>query len=116
MDTKPFLPSRLFEIEDQQSAKSLAQIYEDEYQTAAAGGKKRDARDEKLSKDHEEIESLWGDICYKLDALSSAHFVPKQVSCLYASCAMLMFVTSRMPRSRRLPTLQRRRWRLRCHQ
>ena len=76
----PFIPSRYFELQDRQSEKSLAQIYEDDYQAAAAGSKTRDPRDEKLKKEHEEIERLWGDICYKLDALSSLNFVPKQVS------------------------------------
>ncbi|ORX33861.1 Mpp10 protein-domain-containing protein [Kockovaella imperatae] len=74
----PFLPSRYFELQDTQSSKSLAQIYEDEYQAAAAGGKARDPRDEKLRVEHEAIDKLWEDICYKLDALSSLNFVPKQ--------------------------------------
>jgi U3 small nucleolar RNA-associated protein MPP10 len=72
-----FLPSRFFELNDQKSTQSLSQIYEDEYQTAASGGKAVDARDAKLSKEHDEIDRLWGEICYKLDALSSLHFVPK---------------------------------------
>lgn len=73
----PFLPSRFFELQDTQSSKSLAQIYEEEYQAAASGEKVKDARDQKLQKAHEEIEGLWGEICYKLDALSSLNFVPK---------------------------------------
>lgn len=78
----PFLPSRYFELQDTQSQKSLAQIYEDDYTAAASGGGgvKMDARDVKLKKEHEEIDQLWSDICYKLDALSSLNFVPKQVS------------------------------------
>jgi U3 small nucleolar RNA-associated protein MPP10 len=57
----------------------LAQIYENEFvaeQTGVAG----DDRDGKLRKDHDEIEQLWESICGKLDALSNAHFIPKQVS------------------------------------
>ncbi|OWZ50099.1 U3 small nucleolar RNA-associated protein MPP10 [Cryptococcus neoformans var. grubii Br795] len=73
----PFLPSRFFELQDTQSSKSLAQIYEEEYQAAASGEKLKDARDQKLQKAHEEIEGLWSEICYKLDALSSLNFVPK---------------------------------------
>jgi U3 small nucleolar RNA-associated protein MPP10 len=76
----PYLPSRYFDLQDSQSAKSLAQIYEEEYQAQAAGGAVKDPRDEKLKKEHEEIDKLWGEICYKLDALSSLNFVPKQVS------------------------------------
>ncbi|KAL7424270.1 U3 snoRNP protein [Cryptotrichosporon argae] len=75
----PFLPSRYFELSDQQSAKSLAQIYEDEYQSAVAGGGARaDPRDAKLKAEHDEIDRLWAEVCYKLDALSSLNFVPKQ--------------------------------------
>ena len=78
-DPTPFLPSRFFDLQDTQSNKSLAQIYEEEYQSAASGSKTVDPRDDKLKKDHQEIEDLWGEICYKLDALSSLNFVPKQV-------------------------------------
>jgi U3 small nucleolar RNA-associated protein MPP10 len=74
----PYLASRYFDLQDTQSAKSLAQIYEEDFQAAASGSKTRDPRDEKLSKEHEEIDKLWGEICYKLDALSSLNFVPKQ--------------------------------------
>ncbi|KAK8869509.1 hypothetical protein IAR55_000074 [Kwoniella newhampshirensis] len=77
-DPTPFLPSRYFELQDTQSSKSLAQIYEEDYQAAASGSKTKDPRDEKLRKDHEEIDNIWGEICYKLDALSSLNFVPKQ--------------------------------------
>lgn len=76
-DPTPFLPSRFFELDDKQSSKSLAQIYEDDYTAAASGGKVVDARDEKLRKEHDEIDRLWGEISYKLDALSSLNFVPK---------------------------------------
>lgn len=80
IDDKAFLPSRYFELQDAQSTRSLAQIYEDEYQAAASGEKTADPRDAKLTKDHEEIDKLWNDICYKLDALSNLHFTPKAVS------------------------------------
>ncbi|WWC69143.1 uncharacterized protein I206_103079 [Kwoniella pini CBS 10737] len=73
----PYLPSRYFELQDTQSNKSLAQIYEEEYQAASSGNKVKDPRDEKLKKAHEEIDGLWNEICYKLDALSSLNFVPK---------------------------------------
>lgn len=77
-DPTPFLPSRYFDLQDTQSTKSLAQIYEDEYTAAASGSQTTDVRDLKLNKEHEEIDRLWGEICYKLDALSSLNFVPKQ--------------------------------------
>ncbi|KAG8740904.1 hypothetical protein FRC10_003563 [Ceratobasidium sp. 414] len=80
VDTKPFLPSRAFELKDAQSDKSLAQIYEDEYTMSRAGPSTGpvDDRDGKLAQEHKEIEQLWDGICYKLDGLSNAHFTPKQ--------------------------------------
>ncbi len=78
LEDKPFLPSRLFELKDTKSTQSLAQIYEDEYMTTQAGGS-TDDRDGKLKKEHDEIDKLWDNICYKLDALCNAHFTPKQV-------------------------------------
>ncbi|QRW22100.1 U3 small nucleolar ribonucleoprotein mpp10 [Rhizoctonia solani] len=78
IEAKPFLPSRMFELKDTQSEKSLAQIYEDEYNAAATGSKPIDDRDGKLAESHKEITELWDGICYKLDALSNAHFTPKQ--------------------------------------
>ncbi|KZT60316.1 Mpp10 protein, partial [Calocera cornea HHB12733] len=78
VDDKPFLPSRMFELQDTRSQKSLAQIYEDEYTAARTGDTSIvDDRDGKLKKEHEEIEKMWEDIAYKLDALSNAHFTPK---------------------------------------
>ncbi|PVG04879.1 Mpp10 protein [Serendipita vermifera] len=76
LDDKPFLPSKIFELQDTKSAQSLAQIYEDEYTAARTGGT-IDDRDGKLQKEHEELESIWEGISSKLDALSNAHFTPK---------------------------------------
>ncbi|PPR06891.1 hypothetical protein CVT24_011581 [Panaeolus cyanescens] len=76
-EEKPFLPSRMFELQDTKSKQSLAQIYEDEYMSQQAGTT-TDDRDGKLQKEHNEITNLWENICSKLDALSNAHFVPKQ--------------------------------------
>lgn len=72
----------------------MAQIYEEEYQSAASGSKVKDPRDVKLSKEHDEIESIWNEICYKLDALSSLNFVPKQVSCAILSEAPFIVLLS----------------------
>lgn len=78
VDDKPFLPSRIIELQDTKSKESLAQIYENEF-VAAQTGSTTDDRDGKLRKEHEEMEKLWEGICYKLDALCNAHFTPKQV-------------------------------------
>jgi U3 small nucleolar RNA-associated protein MPP10 len=78
VDDKPFLPSRFFELKDTKSTQSLAQIYESEFVAEQTGG--GDDRDGKLKKEHDEIEQLWESICSKLDALTNAYFIPKQVS------------------------------------
>ena len=80
IDDKPFLPSRFFELKDTKSTQSLAQIYENEFVAQQTGNVAGDDRDGKLRKEHDEIEQRWEDICGKLDALSNAHFIPKQVS------------------------------------
>jgi U3 small nucleolar RNA-associated protein MPP10 len=85
VDDKPFLPSRFFELKDTKSTQSLAQIYEDEFVAEQAGGVVGD-RDGKLGKEHEAIGQLWESICGKLDALSNAHFIPKQVSNKSTAC------------------------------
>lgn len=62
-----------FELSDQKSAKSLAQIYEEDYKNIP-----QDAEiSEEVKKSHDEITNLFTNLCYKLDALSSAHFIPK---------------------------------------
>lgn len=78
VEDKPFLPSRLFELDDKKSSKGLAEIYADDY-TAAASGTSTDVRDEKLKQQHAELTEMWEKICYKLDALTNAHFAPKPV-------------------------------------
>ena len=81
LDDKPFLPSRVMELKDTKSAQSLAQIYEADYIAAQSGDSVVDDRDGRLQKEHDELEKLWEHICWKLDALCNAHFVPKQVGC-----------------------------------
>ena len=79
VDDKPFLPSKIFELQDTKSKESLAQIYENEY-VAEQNGAPVDDRDGRLQKEYKELEQMWEGICYKLDALCNAHFTPKQVS------------------------------------
>lgn len=84
LSATPFLPSKLLELSDSKSSKSLAQLYEDEFQQAKENADGAPARisesDAKLDKEHREIEGLFNDIFNKLDALSNAHFTPKAVS------------------------------------
>lgn len=62
-----------FELSDQKSSKSLAEIYEDDYKNVP-----QDAEvSEEVKKSHDDISALFSNLCYKLDALSSAHFIPK---------------------------------------
>ncbi|KAN0065833.1 U3 snoRNP protein [Thecaphora frezii] len=81
MEALPFLPSRLLELSDAKSAKSLAELYEEEYQAArgaANGEAPRVAEsDAKLQKEHEELTQIFDEVFDKLDALSNAHFTPK---------------------------------------
>ncbi|CCK71651.1 rRNA-processing protein MPP10 KNAG_0H02360 [Huiozyma naganishii CBS 8797] len=62
-----------FELSDTKSSKSLAEIYENDYK----GVKDDEEISEELKKSHDEITEMFNDLNYKLDALSSAHFVPK---------------------------------------
>lgn len=76
---KTFHPSKLFEINDEKNEKSLAEIYEDEYNKATDPnyiGKK----DEKLIKEHNEIEELFKKAMNKLNSLSSIYHKPKLVT------------------------------------
>lgn len=64
-----------FELSDVKSSKSLAEIYEDDFK-----GVTEDTEiSEELQKSHDEISELYKDLVYKLDALSSAHFIPKPI-------------------------------------
>ncbi|KAJ3526875.1 hypothetical protein NMY22_g9997 [Coprinellus aureogranulatus] len=102
VDDKPFLPSRLLELNDSKSQQSLAQIYENEYMAAQADGPAIDDRDGKLKKEHDEIEEQWDSICHKLDALSNAHYVPKQPKSLISSVSNVSTATleSALPTTR----------------
>lgn len=61
------------EISDVKSSKSLAELYADDYQ----GVSEEADISEELQKSHGEITELFNIISYKLDALSSAHFIPR---------------------------------------
>ncbi|CAI4034411.1 hypothetical protein SMKI_10G2020 [Saccharomyces mikatae IFO 1815] len=71
---KPQRPQ--FELSDTKSSKSLAEIYEDDY----ARTEDESALSEELQKAHLEISELYTDLVYKLDVLSSVHFIPKPAS------------------------------------
>lgn len=62
-----------FQLNDQKSSKSLAEVYEDDYK----GVSQNSTITEELQKEHDEISEMFNNLFYKLDALSSAHFIPK---------------------------------------
>jgi U3 small nucleolar RNA-associated protein MPP10 len=65
-----------FELDDTKSGKGLAEIYEEEH-LRETDPNFVEAKDEKLKKEHDEIEGLWKSVSAKLDSLSSSHFKPK---------------------------------------
>ncbi|MCJ1481816.1 U3 snoRNP protein [Schaereria dolodes] len=66
-----------FELDDTKPAQSLAEMYEAEHLRAVDPTGYMSTRDEKLKRQHEDIERLWRDVSAKLDALSSLHYKPK---------------------------------------
>ncbi len=66
-----------FELDDTKDKKSLAEMYEDEHVKNNNPDTYVSKEDEKLKKQHTEIEGLWKEVCAKLDALSSWHYKPK---------------------------------------
>ncbi|CAO3609356.1 unnamed protein product [Cunninghamella echinulata] len=74
---RPFLPSKRVELVDTQAKKSLADLYEEEYVKKNTGDQSN-AKDEALEKEHNEISTMFQDLCEKLDSLSNFHFTPKQ--------------------------------------
>lgn len=70
LNEKPFLPSRIFDLSDQQSSQGLGDVYANEYSGNTVNV------DEKLAKEHSEIDEMWNQLSSKLDALSNAHFTP----------------------------------------
>lgn len=66
-----------FELDDTKPQQSLAEMYEADHLKAIDPGGYVDKRDEKVKREHAEIERLWKDISGKLDALSSWNYKPK---------------------------------------
>jgi U3 small nucleolar RNA-associated protein MPP10 len=65
------------EIDDSKPQQSLAEVYEREHLKSTNPEENPDAKDEKIQKEHREIEAIWADVSRKLDALASWHFTPK---------------------------------------
>lgn len=71
-----FLPSKILELSDTKSSKSLDQVYEDEL-GVGIGTSHGEKLDKQLEQDHQEISRLYDELEYKMDALCNAHFTPK---------------------------------------
>ncbi|KAI9771215.1 MAG: U3 snoRNP protein [Candelina submexicana] len=78
-----------FELEDTRGKESLAEIYEREHlrrndhegrygDKGGGGGGGGGGGEAGLEREYKEIETLWRDVCAKLDALCSWHYKPKQ--------------------------------------
>ncbi|KAF2262281.1 Mpp10 protein [Lojkania enalia] len=74
--TGPKVRRGQFELDDTKSGKGLAEIYEEEH-LRRTDPNFIDSRDDKLKKEHSEIEALWKSVSRKLDSLSSWHYKPK---------------------------------------
>lgn len=65
-----------YELSEQRSKQGLAELYEEQH-LRRTDPNFVEVKDEKLKKEHGEIERLWKDVAAKLDALSSWHYRPK---------------------------------------
>jgi U3 small nucleolar RNA-associated protein MPP10 len=75
-----FDPNRRFELNDQKSQKSLAQVYEDEFNRQNAAVAPTTEKDVAHQKQHDEIDGLFTSLCTQLDALSNYHYAPKDAT------------------------------------
>jgi len=66
-----------FELEDTKAQQSLAEMYEEEHIKNTNPDTYTSKADDKLKKEHLEIEGLWKEVSAKLDSLSSWHYKPK---------------------------------------
>ena len=73
-DISKFHKTPRAEVSEQKSSKSLAELYEDEYNHVDA---QQESINEEVKKQHDEISELFTKVTHKLDALCSAHFIPK---------------------------------------
>ncbi|WFD24258.1 U3 snoRNP protein [Malassezia equina] len=76
VEALPFSSSNLLELSDAKSAKSLAELYEDEYQ-AARGSDAPSESEARLDHDRASLAADMEAFFSTLDALSNAHYTPK---------------------------------------
>lgn len=76
-DVALFHNRQKYELSEQKSAKSLAEIYEDEFHKGSSALVATEEVSAELQRQHDEIGALFASVTHKLDSLSSAHFIPK---------------------------------------
>lgn len=67
----------VFELDDTKPQQSLAEIYEEDHMKATNPDTYMSKTDDKLKKQHQEVETLWKEVSAKLDVLSSWHYKPR---------------------------------------
>ncbi|ODV79688.1 Mpp10 protein, partial [Suhomyces tanzawaensis NRRL Y-17324] len=72
-DISKFHNKQKFELSEQKSNKSLAELYEDDYNKVDA----QKEVSEEVQKQHDEISDLFTKLNHRLDSLCSAHYIPK---------------------------------------
>lgn len=72
-DVSRFHNKQKYELSEEKSQKSLAELYEDDYNKEDQSQEVN----EELKKQHDEISDLFTKVTHKLDSLCSAHFIPK---------------------------------------
>ncbi|KAA8909909.1 hypothetical protein TRICI_004294 [Trichomonascus ciferrii] len=76
-DTLPeFKQSKLVDVQETKSQKSLAELYEEDFEKAN-NPEYKSAETQKLEAAHQEIVDLYSKVAFKLDALCSWHYTPK---------------------------------------
>ncbi|KAJ9085007.1 U3 snoRNP protein [Entomophthora muscae] len=74
---KPRFNSDEVELDTEKAKQSLAQVYEDEYRKATSQPGQADEVPPEVQQAHQEIETLFQSVCFKLDALANCHYAPK---------------------------------------
>ncbi|KAJ1723828.1 U3 snoRNP protein [Coemansia erecta] len=74
---KPFKPSGFVELDDKQSKKSLAEVYEAQYVAEKSGDTYVPEDDAKVAEAHKIVDNQFRNLFTQLDALSHFHFAPR---------------------------------------
>ncbi|KAM0341399.1 hypothetical protein ACHAPU_010042 [Fusarium lateritium] len=67
----------IVELEDTKATKGLAELYEEDHVKNTNPDTYVNQSDEKLQREEKEVETMWKEVCARLDSLSSWHYKPK---------------------------------------